>query len=561
MARGNPDNKMGLLQRPSTLDIRSLAAFRILLGLYLLYDIYSRLALGRYDLAWYTSGPRSFLEATDSPHGSPLHKIWFYRGSTSLQQGLYAVTALLALAQTLGFSLLPAVLVKVLLFVFVTAYQNRNMLVHDGSDAFLRHLLFWSCFLPVSNVWSVDSYFLKKGQQHQQATTTTTTTTTTTPHNNTAISGLPCLALTTQIAFMYWGTVAHRTIDLYTVRELGRSEWMPPALSAVHYSLAGSFATRHLWGTQWVRSHAGVSRTMTAAAMLQESLAPLVCLVGNARWRLVGACVLAVLHLGLLVMLRLPNWQLLGMLTQVVWLPGSFWDWWKLTASENGTSRYKKTDGDDIPSRTANESSTTQGEEKGIRMTHSVASRSMQVFFFGYMIYNFCGNRGWIAKHDRGDIGEGLRLSQYWVMFNVVSRTATNKVLTGVLDDRSSVDLLRYIQTGDLHAPVSNDFVIHDMSSRYPSARWERALHNWGTGASSKIRSRTNRFCKTLCVFVNEDLVLQGKPPLILIELRTQFLGIQPPGSPTRYGKQRQQPDTVQQVMCDPIPSIRVSAE
>ena len=141
----------------NVLDLRSLAAFRILLGAYLLYDIYARLSLGRYDLAWYTSEPdeRSFLAPTDTPHKAPLHQYWFYRGSAQVQVGLFGLSTVLAFWFTLGYRCNGAL--KILLWVTQVAQHSRNMEVTDGSDAYIRHLLFWSCFLPLAQVWSVDA--------------------------------------------------------------------------------------------------------------------------------------------------------------------------------------------------------------------------------------------------------------------------------------------------------------------------------------------------------------------------------------------------------------------
>lgn len=314
--------------------MRSLALFRILLGAYLLFDLYSRLSLGRYDLAWYTSQPAqlSYMLETDSPHGAPLHKFWFFRGTLKLQICLFGLTTILASMFALGFyqrSPVEAMLTKVLLWILVVSYQNRNTLPHDGSDSFLRHLLFWSCFLPLSKVWSLDSAYRRNRDV---------------PFNRYVVSDLPCLALTTQIALMYWGTVFQRTLD----RNF-ESQWLLPELSAVHYAMSGSFATRHNILTQIVRRHPMVSRGATAAAMIVEFFAPAWCWVlCGRRSALLGAVLLFLLHAGLLCSLRLPHWQLIGMLVQVIWIPSATWDaWLGKDPYRDHVSTFKKTDGDD----------------------------------------------------------------------------------------------------------------------------------------------------------------------------------------------------------------------
>lgn len=507
---------------PISLDTRSLALFRIGLGLYLLYDIYTRLSLGPFDIAWYTSNePTSFLAPTDSPHGAPLHRFWFYRGSTQLQYTLFAITALLAAAFCVGcFQTTPAqaLVTKVPLFLLVVSYQNRNMLNHDGSDSFCRHLLFWACFLPLADQWSVDDRWFQRRSPRPLI-----------------VTRLACLALTTQILLMYWGTVLHRTVDRWET--IAESEWMPPKLSAVHYVMNGCFARRHNALTEFLRQHATVTQCMTVSAMLVEFVVPFLAWMGGKR-RHYYAAVIALLHFGLLCTVRLPNWQWIGIITQVVWIPTSFWG---VPAEEKP---YKKTDGD--PSQATTTTTPLP------RPPPNPVSRFIQYFFFAYMLYNFMGMRGWIRQHDNGDIGEGLRLNQNWVMFSSVSRTAENFYLTGTLHNGTEMDLWAYLSSKDNVSPSmyvfgDRDTYIQDMSSRYPTARWERTFSSWAREKLNKRNQRMHHFGKALCRLI---------PDLQQIEFRRQYLLLQPPGSPHRYNQYPQQPDSVTTVLCDPVPSL-----
>jgi hypothetical protein len=499
-----------------TFDLRSLAVFRFLLGAYLLYDLYSRLLLGKYNLHWYlTSEENGFLEASDTPHGATLHKLWFYRGSALLQILLFAFTAVLAVCFTVGFCCNGTM--KTLLWILVVSYQNRNMHVHDGSDAFLRHVLVWSCFLPLDKVWSVDVFRKNKGY---------------TNYYQIQYSSLATLALALQICLMYWGTVAHRTIDLFTLSELYKSEWMPPQLTAVHYAMSGTFATRKWWLPDLIRTHATLSRVMTCAAMLGETLLPLGCLVDSKR-RHVYAALLVQLHVGLALTLNLPNWQYLGILVQAVWIPTHVWEYF---ISDMFVVYHKKTDNKDASST--------------MRRPNAF-SRFAQRFLFVYMIYNWCGNRNWIPKHDRGDIGEGLRLSQYWVMFNVVGHEGQHVFATGLVQRGEGtvrrLDLWHFIRTGYIQPQLPIDFVPQDMSSRYPSPRWERAVST-GLFLTPNTR-RWEHFGKALCRLVNQDLKAMSLSPIDAIEWRHQYLSVLGPGASRRYSES--QDDIVELVECD----------
>ena len=315
----------------------------------------------------------------------------------------------------------------------------------DGSDSFGRHLLLWSIFLPLTKVWSVHAWWIQRRQQHQPPPNAETSQVGTANHNNhnilsnsssTTVQSLACLALTSQIMLMYVGTVLHRTTDLFGLTQLHQSQWLPPKLSAVHYALLDAFATRDHAVKRFITSYAAVSQALTFMATVVEFMVPLVgCWLAPARYRHYGALVLVGLHVGLLSVFHLPNWQLTGMLVQSVWIPSHVWNaLFKVvptkstisTTTTSSTSKtsvttttgtaattsssYKKTDGDPRPtsSSTTPTTRTTAGHEPPERPTPNVLSMALQVFFFGYMWYNWAGNRGWIPKHDRGDIGEGL---------------------------------------------------------------------------------------------------------------------------------------------------------
>ena len=162
------------------------------------------------------------------------------------------------------------------------------------------------------------------------------------------------------------------------------------------------------------------------------------------------------------------------------------------------------------------------------------------------------GMRGWIRQHDKGDIGEGVRLSQNWLMFSHVSETAENLYLTGTFTNGTEMDLWAYLSSKKDTSPEQyvlgdRETYIQDMSSRYPTARWERAFSDWSRLDSTKRNRRMQHFGKALCRFI---------PNLQQLEFRYQYLLLQPPGSQHRYKQYPRRPDTVTTVLCDPVPSV-----
>jgi hypothetical protein len=555
---------MAMASFATALDTRALASFRLLLGLYLLYDIYSRVSLGKYDIAWYTSIPanRSFLEPNDTPHKAPLHQFWFYRGTAAFQIAIFTLTAILSLCFCLGWKCHYGIL-KTALWILQVAQQNRNMTLTDGSDSLVRHLLLWCCFLPLTEHWSVDSVMGQRQQQRNKGTHGVILSSS----SGRAVTGLPCLAIVLQIVLMYAGTVFHYTTDTlgrFNERKLTDLEWLPPHLSAVHYALSGAFATRHNVLAVIVRSHPTISRMLTALILLVVCVAPLACLFLSATTTLSRrhwpALVLVLFHASLYLFRNLPNWEFVGLLCQVLWIPSAVWNQRGFDGDgDNGgnstkeTTLYKKTDGDDSNPATS-KAAVSSIERRVLPLQSNPVSRFLQFFFFMYMIYNWLGTRGWIAKLDNGDIGEGLRLSQDFVMDGSTSRNSFTVQLTGVLpsrvlsDEPTRLDLLYFIQTGRDRIQDPVKFIPQNMSSRYPTPRWERSLSQMA--ASGNI-VRAFHFCEVICSFVNEDRRAVGAPMLSHIEMIWQHSYIETPGSQRRYAERRRPHDTTVEAECN----------
>ena len=136
------------------LDLRSLAIFRVGLGLLLLGD----LAIRAGDLsAHYTDQgvlPRSALTAR---HYVSLH---FLDGTADFQGALFVLAGLAALALLAGWRTRAATVVSWLLLMSLHA---RNPMILQGGDALLRLLLFWGMFLPLGARWSVDGLLRRGG--------------------------------------------------------------------------------------------------------------------------------------------------------------------------------------------------------------------------------------------------------------------------------------------------------------------------------------------------------------------------------------------------------------
>jgi len=496
-------------------DARSLAAFRILLSAYILHDLYRRLEHGRLSLAWYYSDEQSadgyfypsILDATDSPHGSPVHKFWFYRGSPQLQMAIFVITTFLALLFGMGFR---CQMTSILLWLFMNGLQNRSPHLADGSDLYMRNMLLWCTVCPIGRVWSYDATSKKKviarsASIHKKDDDCTQDNTRTLGRNGQdnpyIIESIGSLGCTLQVGLMYYGAVWRR---------FAGSMWLWPDLTAVYYVMNNGFATRQ-WAADLIRSAPQLSRYMTGAAMIMELSCPAACLLapcdGNS-WRHIPAMLLISFHLSLFACMRLFNWQFMSILCCIIFIPSNVWDRW------------------------TGEGPKIQSE----RSDNSLGGKTRKLFasfFLFYMVYNWCGERRWIAKHDHGDIGEFLRFNQNWLMYGPdVSRTTMATLITGKVkesrtqNDNSTdskleprrLDILRAIRDNDWGSNSEIDYSTYmfmrheetpsDMAARFPSWRWEVSLKDW-VKERVKPRSmtpsrRSKRLGHVLCVAAND---------------------------------------------------------
>ena len=133
------------------LDLRSLALFRVLLGLVILGDLVFR----AFDLSFhYTDAghwPRIAAIADNSPWRFSFHLV---SGQAWVMAGLFILNGLLAIGLIVGYRTRWMVFIC---WVFVMSLQHRNNYILSGADMELRLLLFWSMFLPLGARASVDA--------------------------------------------------------------------------------------------------------------------------------------------------------------------------------------------------------------------------------------------------------------------------------------------------------------------------------------------------------------------------------------------------------------------
>jgi hypothetical protein len=134
------------------IDLRSLALFRITCGLLLLVDLAGRARMLEANYTDFGAHPRAAALLYHQPGLLP--SLHLMTGSVRAEAALFAVAAVVALLLLVGWRTRIATVVSWLL---LGSLHARNELVLDGGDHLLRHLLFWSMFLPLGARWSLDA--------------------------------------------------------------------------------------------------------------------------------------------------------------------------------------------------------------------------------------------------------------------------------------------------------------------------------------------------------------------------------------------------------------------
>lgn len=273
------------------LDIRSLALFRIGLGLLLCADLLQR----AFDLrAHYTDFgvlPRGVaLSQFLNPWLLSLHLLG---GTVFIEALLFAIAGVCALALLVGYH---TRLATILSWFFLISLHNRNPIICDGGDAILRLVLFWAMFLPLGAAYALDN--LQSSHQRRPE----------------RVASVATVALLLQICFVYWFAFALKTAP----------EWREDG-SAVYYALSLDSFTAPLG--IWLRQFTSVLPLLSFATLALEGLGPCLLFIPFCRGpvRFGTVCLFLGLHAGLGLFLALGIFPWIAMVAWLALFPTWFW--------------------------------------------------------------------------------------------------------------------------------------------------------------------------------------------------------------------------------------------
>jgi predicted DCC family thiol-disulfide oxidoreductase YuxK len=289
-------NILSTFKKSFSLDTRSLALYRILLGFLVMCDVVYRLP----DLTnFYTDVglvPRAqFISEMAMPWSFSLH---LANGSLGFAVIMFGIHFILGLMLMTGYKSRWA---AIGCYVMAVSVHNRNWLVNNGGDDVMRAMLFFSIFLPMNRVMSVDSAISGKDSEEKEF-------------------------------FSTWGFCFYlQAFLIYFVSYVLKDHpiWREDFTAVFYSSRLDIFATP--FGL-WLRNFPTFQKASTIFTILMEWGGPIALLgaflLGKNWWKLrLGTVVLfLMLHGGIAATMWIGLFPYICMTLWLIFLPGEVWE-------------------------------------------------------------------------------------------------------------------------------------------------------------------------------------------------------------------------------------------
>jgi len=409
------------------IDPRSLALFRILAALVLLFDLAVRFT----DLnAMYTDGGMF-------PRWEVSHRVstvwnWSFHfggGSAGYQTVLFGLAALLGIALLTGWETRLATIGSWLLLVSV---QHRVPAILSGAEILLRMLLLWAMFLPLGRWGSVDRWRLRRRGGRPA------------PGDVAPVRSVASAAILLQVAVMYLVSALFKS----------NGEWLRG--DAVAGSLAHEF-----FGSPFGRSLLQFPRLLallTWGTLALEWIGPLILLFPKSPWKLRVAVLaaLAAMHLGIHFALDVGTFSFVAISGLSLFVPAELWN--RLRVGES-------------TGETAASGQPRTGVWSGLPFPERVAQGVCGALLIYVLLVNIGGLPGSplapLAPERWKPMTTGLGLAQRWAMFDTAPSKSGGYIARARLRDGTEVDLLR--------GGAGVDWSVKESPSRaYPNYFWRK---------------------------------------------------------------------------------------
>ncbi len=432
------------------IDLRSLAAMRIGLGLIILADLANRLP---NLTAHYTDQgvlPRwALLERFANSYNISIHLI---SGMAWVQAILFVVAGLFAACMIAGYR---TRLMAALSWYMLISLHARNGMILDAGDVLFRMLLFWSMFLPTEARWSLDAAMGKIQ-----------------PGPNQMLS-VASFALLLQLAMVYLFSALFKTDPV----------WHDG--TAIFYALQiNQFATPL---GHWMLQFPHLLRVASFGIWWLELLGPIVVFLPIFTWRIrvIAVATFWLLHAGMGLGLELGHFPYICGMAWLAYLPGEFWELAKV--SRLLASMHRRLHSIARRLRPRIEQLYVFWPVRSSPASPSLLNHMIALFFLVYVIlWNLRGydpqNYGRYFPHQLEWVTGLTWVDQKWNMFSPRPMSDDGwYVIPGKMLNGQEVDLF----TGG--KPVSWDRP-PCVSTTFPDTRWRKYMLNLWSADNSAHR-------------------------------------------------------------------------
>ncbi len=432
-----PDHPPSRWRQLFAIDLRSLALFRIALGVLILAGV--ALRMRNFHVFYTDEGVWPAAVAWAEGYAPGTWSLNLLDSSLGWQAGLAVAEAAAGLALLLGWR---TRIVTVLAWVLVASMHLRDVMVVSGGSHLLRQYLFWGMWLPLGARWSLDARRRPSPPGE-------------------AVLSMASAALLLQIALVYVANAIYKSDPAW--RTTGDAVFM--ALSQESY-------TRPLGRA--LLAWPDLLRVLTHATFALEALGPWLAFIPwrTARWRLLSAALFISFHAGLAVTMTLGLFPFLSITGWLVFLPGALWQRFSPSSSSTPSSRaLGDEEGDSRPAVTC-----------GNRFLQAAPAVNLIVAACFALVVCWNLRPGFPALKRLDPLGRLLRFEQRWMMFAPKPRQVdTWWVVVGT--DAGGIET--NLWTGE--SPV-NWRRPPDFDAFFPNDTWKLYLHNLRSGSAQRPR-------------------------------------------------------------------------
>lgn len=383
-----------------SLDLRSLALYRVFLGVILFLDSINRMLLVPAFYADSGIVPRSMVNLEQMEHAYHL-QILFLKGSEWYAYLFLCGMAICSISLIIGFR---TRIVTVLCWFLFCSLNLRNGLILHAGDTLLTLLLFWGMFLPLGRTFSIDSWRMGCKQSGEG------------PFFSAATVGL-------YIQFML----------IYIMNGLYKGQYLAWIDGTHLYNTFSRFELIKPFAL-FLYPHYDLLTFLTQFSLFLELFGPLLFLIpiGFVFFRMAGILFFLGLQLSILLTLNIGLFPLVSMTGILVFLPTGFWNF--------------------IGGRFTDKLERLHVENRNTGNTISKKSMALEIIIVMITIYILAWNifeySSQISMSDKFKTpGYYLKLDQRWALFASPEKKSEYLSVNASYEDGTSVDLMQDLKT------------------------------------------------------------------------------------------------------------------